>query len=241
MKNTSEQSLKQSDSTSDSTHPDHSYYHLLQNEVQNRLATLPQDGPANENDLWRSLAGQQSSDWLEARTALDDAEKQLNRLLSPDMVPLGLIGTALDSQFINTAEETYNRALARFVIVDEELRLNEAVQSQYQTLLDDLQARLSTIEELTLLNRHLGDITSRLGFLEKSTLTEAAQNVVSLPMRQFADHARRIIRENQKATAAYTKNRKSKRRVLFNRLVRGIVKAAGYVTPRNSHLSASRP
>lgn len=93
------------------------------------------NGDLSESDIWEMLAEAKSPDWGRARETLRACEDDLEDRLSPDNVPLGLIGAALDAGALDHARMLHTEALANFTIVNETLRQQPGMQAALRTLL----------------------------------------------------------------------------------------------------------
>ena len=75
-----------------------------------------------EDTLWNVIAENSSEDWRQAKEDLKLVENEWDELNSPATVPLGLIGSALDSHIISPVAEKLSSSIANFNIINEGLK-----------------------------------------------------------------------------------------------------------------------
>lgn len=80
------------------------------------------DRRLTEDQLWEIIAAAAAPEWVESKSALDAAETAWTKLHSPEEEPLGLIGSALQSDKTNPAAENFIAKLSDFTVINEGLR-----------------------------------------------------------------------------------------------------------------------
>lgn len=118
--------------------------------------------PLNEKHLWEFIAGNDSTEWQKARHLLREAENRIQHFQSDENVPLGLIGSALESDETTRAGNDYVEALASFTLIDEELRLDSELQRQFNAL----HAHWAMIEKSLQMAREVRALTRELEKLD---------------------------------------------------------------------------
>ncbi len=133
--------------------------------------------PLTLNHLWETIASCHSPEWVEARGSLRAAEKHLASIMSPENMPLGLIGHALDSAETTDAEDLHLQALAYFTIIDETLRSDDDLQKFTSTLRN----HLSLVETSLKVSFNMLNDTHTL-----DTLVAADERHISKTFKSFA-------------------------------------------------------
>lgn len=116
-------------------------------------------GDLAETALWEMVAAESSSLWVHARERLDAEEAELKDRLSPENVPLGLIGSALDGGDLDRVRERHTQALMQFTMLNENMRQDPKLKSAMKNIL----ALKAQIEESQRLSREALALTVSFG------------------------------------------------------------------------------
>lgn len=106
------------------------------------------NGELTESEIWEMLVSDQSESWREASRILQEREADLENRLSPDNIPLGLIGAALDAGALDASRSMHTQALASFTVINETLRQQPGLQGAMKSLLR-IRDRLQLSQQLT--------------------------------------------------------------------------------------------
>lgn len=115
--------------------------------------------PLPADDVWKLIAENVSPDWKDKHDELQRSEKRLAQLMSPENMPLGLVGAALHSDETNAATKQHTMALVDFTITNETLRQQEDLHK----LLGALLVYQDTVTKSLDLSRNVAGVTSAFG------------------------------------------------------------------------------
>jgi hypothetical protein len=115
--------------------------------------------PLPADDVWKLIAENYSPDWKDKHDELQRSEKRLAQLMTPENMPLGLVGAALHSDETNAANSKHTQALVDFTITNETLRQ----QDDLHKLLGALLAYQETVTKSLDLSHSAAGINSAFG------------------------------------------------------------------------------
>lgn len=175
-------------------------------EMVERIRTTLSD-PDDEmiaEKLWDILASACSPEWREAKEHLDFTKRHLDDLNSPEKAPLGLIGSAMDSDEINAAREQHTLSLSHFTVINEGLRKREDLSRLLMALLK----RKEDLDRSIASTRSLEKATARLAFADASAkeIATPEKPVAGIGIREmFKTHAARLLGHSRKAPSTEPK------------------------------------
>lgn len=98
--------------------------HKIIEDVKNYISRIGSD--KNDDDLWEIIAQNCNPKWKEAKEELFEAKIEWEKIYdSPERIPLGLIGSALESNITCPIEERLNSAREKFHQIDKDLKSQE--------------------------------------------------------------------------------------------------------------------
>lgn len=138
--------------------------------ITTRLHMLKGELPAtSENELWHNLAPQFDGHWKNHEVTLRRAERELH-VMETEQKPLGAIGRALEGDRVQDALDSYNHALAGFVLLDESLRTKAEARETLDVMVTQIKDRLHLIERMEKTTRELLALNQKLEpFLSKDS------------------------------------------------------------------------